>query len=90
MDHATVNLARSRDGLTNWEASVENPILRPELESSWNCDAVHKPFVLYDEANERWLLWYNGRCGDLERIGVATLNGDFGRFVKRASPLGAF
>jgi hypothetical protein len=23
----------------------------------------------------QWLLWYNGRHGDLERIGLATLEG---------------
>jgi hypothetical protein len=88
VDHATVNLARSRDGLTNWERSVENPIVAPEpYEDSWNCDAVYKPFALYDEANSQWLLWYNGRCGHLERIGMSSLKGDLsGRFAPRAPP----
>ena len=87
MDHATVNLVRSKDGLTNWQNSLENPIVAPEqAENSWNCDAVYKPYVLYDEATSRWLLWYNGRCGGLERIGVSSLHGDFGRFGDRAKP----
>lgn len=91
MDHATVNLARSRDGLTNWERSVENPIVAPlpaptPEESSWNCDAVYKPFVLFDEVTQQWLVWFNGRCGGLERIGMATLKGRFGKFVRRSPP----
>jgi hypothetical protein len=48
---------------------------------------VYKPFVLFDPANDQWLLWYNGRCGLLERIGVSSLKGDFGQFVKRANPV---
>lgn len=44
VDHATVNLTRSQDGLTNWEPSLANP--EP---GSRNCDAVYKPFALYDE-----------------------------------------
>ena len=80
-----MHLARSRDGLTKWEASVENPIVAPEPEAnSWNCDAVYKPFTLYDQATGQWLMWYNGRCGELERIGMSSLKGDFGTFVKRA------
>ena len=87
MDHATVNLARSKNGLTDWEANVENPIVAPEpAEDSWNCDAVYKPFVLYDDVNKQWLLWYNGRCGGLERIGMSSSKGSFGKFVKRAPP----
>ena len=83
-----MNLARSKDGLTGWEASVENPIVAPDPDpNSWNCDATYKPFALYDEASQQWLLWYNGRCVHLERIGVATLRGiDLGRFVERAGP----
>lgn len=87
MDHATVNLARSKDGLTNWEKSISNPIVAPGSEGSWNCDAVYKPFVLRDNVNGRWLLWYNGRCGEVESIGISSLKGNnFGKFVKRAAP----
>ena len=88
VDHATVNLARSRDGISNWEKSTANPVVAPEpAEGSWNCDAVYKPFVAYDEKNQQWLLWYNGRCGGLERIGVSRLQGkNFGSFEQRAGP----
>src|SRR5271155_5621072 len=91
MDHATVNLARSRDGLTNWERSVENPIVAPlpsqsAEQASWNCDAIYKPFVLFAAVTQQWLMWFNGRCGGLERIGMATLSGGFGNFVPRSLP----
>jgi hypothetical protein len=90
IDHATINLARSKYGLTNWEASVENPIVQPEQRAgSWNCDAVYKPVALYDEAHSQWLLWYNGRCGHMEMIGMSTLKGGLGRFVRRSPHPGA-
>jgi beta-1,2-mannobiose phosphorylase / 1,2-beta-oligomannan phosphorylase len=93
---ATVNLARSKDGLTNWESSLENPIVAPFFETiiwsgreehGWSCDSVYKPFVLYDKKSEQWLLWYNGRCRDWERIGLSTRRGDFGEFVPRSGPV---
>jgi hypothetical protein len=88
VDHATVNLVRSRDGLTNWETSTANPIVVPDpAQDSWNCDAVYKPVVVPDRKNNRWLMWYNGRCGGLERIGMSSLDGNsFGSFVERAGP----
>ena len=88
MDHATVNLARSKDGIKDWERSTSNPIIAPQPgRDSWNCDAVYKPFVAYDEISRQWLMWYNGRCGGLERIGVSYLKADsFGSFVKRNGP----
>jgi beta-1,2-mannobiose phosphorylase / 1,2-beta-oligomannan phosphorylase len=87
---ATINLARSRDGLTNWEKSVENPIVAPRPRvsgepDSWNCHATYKPFVMFDDLTQQWLMWFNGRCYDLERIGMATLKGGFGNFVRRTS-----
>src|SRR5271170_635912 len=68
VDHATVNVVRSTDGIKNWEKSTANPIVAPEpSKDSWNCDAVYKPFVAYDEETGQWLMFYNGRCGGLER-----------------------
>ena len=37
-------------------------------------DAVYKPYVLFD--GKRWLLWYNGRKGGTEQIGVASHEGE--------------
>lgn len=67
IDHAQIGLARSRDGITNWQRHPANPIIRPGL-NKWDHDACYKPFAIFD--GRKWLLWYNGRHGSLEQIGV--------------------
>ena len=74
IDHAQIGLARSRDGVTHWERLKGNPILSPTVDG-WDADACYKPFALYDEATKKWMLWYNGRHGGLEQIGLATKEG---------------
>ncbi|HEY3783581.1 MAG TPA: family 43 glycosylhydrolase [Fimbriimonadaceae bacterium] len=71
IDHAQIGIARSKDGISNWERLKMNPILSPTIDS-WDADACYKPFALYDERTRRWNLWYNGRRGGLEQIGLAT------------------
>ena len=66
--HAQIGLARSRDGLTGWQRHPGNPIIRP-APGTWNQDAVYKPYAILD--GTRWLLWYNGRRGSVEQIGLA-------------------
>ena len=76
---AQIGLARSRDGITNWQRHAANPIIRLGP-GQWDAHACYKPFALFD--GKRWLLWYNGRKGDLEQIGVAMHDGEdlgFGR-----------
>jgi predicted GH43/DUF377 family glycosyl hydrolase len=72
-DTAQVGIARSRDGITGWERHPENPIIAPSR-GQWDGDACYKPFVIFDGA--RWLLWYNGRKGGPEQIGLATHEGE--------------
>lgn len=75
---ARIGIARSRDGVTNWERLPGNPIISPDAQK-WDADACYKPFVLYDETNDCWRLWYNGRRGHVEQIGMAIhKGGDFG------------
>ncbi len=45
-------------------------------EDSWDASACYKPFVIYDAKEKKWRLWYNGRNGNLERIGLAFLEGE--------------
>jgi beta-1,2-mannobiose phosphorylase / 1,2-beta-oligomannan phosphorylase len=71
-DHAQIGIARSRDGIHNWQRHPENPIIRPG-ENKWDHDACYKPYAIFDGA--RWLLWYNGRHGGLEQIGVVLHEG---------------
>lgn len=76
IDTASISLARSRDGLTGWERHPSNPLIAPTHDnSSWISDAVYKPYALFDKSRDLWLLWFNGRCGDIEAIGLATKKG---------------
>jgi predicted GH43/DUF377 family glycosyl hydrolase len=75
IDHAQIGIARSPDGISNWERMKGNPIISPTVDS-WDADACYKPFVIYDEKAKRWLLWYNGRHGGFEQIGMATKSGE--------------
>lgn len=72
VDHAQIGLARSRDGITDWQRHPANPILRCGL-NQWDHDAVYKPYAIYD--GSQWLLWYNGRRGSVEQIGLALHEG---------------
>jgi predicted GH43/DUF377 family glycosyl hydrolase len=72
-DHAQIGLARSKDGITDWQRHRANPIVRPGKDK-WDADAVYKPYALFD--GKRWLLWYNGRRGGVEQIGVAVHDGE--------------
>ena len=70
-EHAAIGIARSKDGVTGWERHRNNPIVSP-TNQGWDSDAVYKPYTIYNGTH--WNLWYNGRKGGLERIGMATLS----------------
>ena len=72
-DHAQIGVARSRDGITGWRRHPANPIIRPGS-GKWDQDAVYKPYAIFD--GRKWLLWYNGRRGGVEQIGLATHEGE--------------
>lgn len=85
-DHAQIGLARSRDGVTNWQRHPANPILWP-AGAAWDGDACYKPYALFDATNDRWMLWYNGRKGSVEQIGLALHDGlDLGFPPQAPSP----
>jgi beta-1,2-mannobiose phosphorylase / 1,2-beta-oligomannan phosphorylase len=69
---AQIGVARSADGITNWRRHPSNPIIRPGLDR-WDHDACYKPYAIFDGG--KWMLWYNGRHGSLEQIGLATHDG---------------
>ncbi len=71
--HAQIGLARSKDGISGWQRHPANPIIRPG-KGRWDADAVYKPFAVFD--GRRWLLWYNGRRGGVEQIGLAVHEGE--------------
>ena len=70
--HAAIGIARSIDGITLWERHPSNPIISSTV-SGFDGDAVYKPFAIFD--GSKWMLWYNGRNGRLEQIGLATFIG---------------
>jgi predicted GH43/DUF377 family glycosyl hydrolase len=72
---AHIGLARSKDGITNWQRHPDNPIILP-TKGSWDEDACYKPLAIYERRANRWLLWYNGRKGSSEQIGLAIHNGE--------------
>jgi predicted GH43/DUF377 family glycosyl hydrolase len=72
-DHAQIGLARSKDGITGWQRHPANPVVRPGR-GRWDADAVYKPYAIFD--GRRWLLWYNGRRGGVEQIGLAIHDGE--------------
>jgi predicted GH43/DUF377 family glycosyl hydrolase len=68
VEHAQIGAARSLDGITGWQRHTANPIIRPG-NNQWDHDACYKPYAIFD--GRRWLLWYNGRHGNVEQIGLA-------------------
>lgn len=73
VDHAQIGLARSRDGVSDWQRHPDNPIIGPGLDGAWDQDAVYKPYAVF--SNDRWYLWYNGRRKRSEQIGLAIHKG---------------
>jgi predicted GH43/DUF377 family glycosyl hydrolase len=73
VDQAQIGLARSRDGISRWERHPANPIISPS-QNQWDHDACYKPFGLFEDHG--WLLWYNGRHGSVEQIGLAIHPGE--------------
>jgi predicted GH43/DUF377 family glycosyl hydrolase len=72
-----VGMARSRDGVTNWERHPNNPILAPGRPCTWNAAMVYKPTALWDERKRRWDVWFNASAvlNAAERIGHAWSDG---------------
>lgn len=66
---AAIGLAWSRDGVTGWVRHPSNPVVSASS-TGWDEDSVYKPSALL-LPGRGWLLWYNGRRGGVEQIGVA-------------------
>jgi hypothetical protein len=61
------------DGITRWKCPPANPIIRAG-ENKWDHDSHCRPFAIF--VGQRWLLWYNGRHGDLGQIGLVIRKGE--------------
>ena len=71
-DHAQIGVARSKDGITDWQRHRANPIVRPG-KNQWDHDAVYKPYAIFAGNNGRY--GDNGRKGGVEQIGLALHEG---------------
>jgi predicted GH43/DUF377 family glycosyl hydrolase len=65
---AQIGMAKSPDGIGNWTRYEGNQIIFP-TPGGWDASACYKPFAIQEK--DRWMLWYNGRNGSLEQIGLA-------------------
>ena len=73
MYYAQIGMARSKDGITNWERYKGNPIIFPG--EGWDMHSTYKPYPVPDPENNRWILYYNGRRYDQEQMGMAIHEG---------------
>jgi beta-1,2-mannobiose phosphorylase / 1,2-beta-oligomannan phosphorylase len=71
-EKSCVGLARSRDGVTDWQRALGNPVILPGVSGAWDDCNVYKPFVIRNK--DRWMLYYNAsrRSDRLEQVGLAT------------------
>lgn len=70
---ARICVAQSNNGITGWKKSPLNPLISPD-KGAWDEDACYKPAAYWDDAENKWKVWYNGRRGEEEYIGLATFN----------------
>lgn len=71
---ARICVARSPNGITGWQRHPKNPVISPTA-GGWDADACYKPFAVWNAERNQWLLWYNGRSGAPEYVGLATHEG---------------
>ena len=73
---ACICCACSADGVTGFRRCKHNPLVLP-TPGAWDADACYKPSAVYDATEDTWRIWYNGRRGGAEFIGLAEKQGDF-------------
>ena len=71
---ARIGAAISPDGIRSWKRLKGNPLVEP-VPGEWDSAACYKPSAVWDEENDCWRLWYNGRTGSREYIGMAVHKG---------------
>ena len=76
VDVARICAAWSPDG-DRWERFDGNPLISP-MRGNWDSDAVYKPAALLDRNTGNIRVWYNGRNGSSEKIGLALISASVG------------
>lgn len=64
---ARIFIAKSKDGI-NWKRN-KIPIIYP-TKGKFDSEATYKPAIIYDDENNRYLIYYNGRTENREYIGL--------------------
>lgn len=70
---ARIFVAKSNNGITNWNRNSKTPIISPS-KGKFDSEACYKPSAIWDEENQRWLVYYNGRTEHKEYIGLYIFN----------------
>lgn len=65
----------SEDGI-NWDRKTQKLVIEP-IKNDFDADAVYKPSLIYNEREDKILLYYNGRTGGSEYIGLYTKTGNY-------------
>ena len=73
---ACICCARSDNGVTQFRRCKQNPLVAPTPDT-WDADSCYKPSALFDTLRNEWRIWYNGRHGGMEYIGLACKPGEF-------------
>ena len=71
---ARICAATSPDGITRWRRLEANPLVSSSP-GEWDGEACYKPSVIFEPEHRRWRLWYNGRAGRTEYVGMAVHEG---------------
>jgi predicted GH43/DUF377 family glycosyl hydrolase len=71
---ARILMMKSKDGI-NFDESSKIVITQPDS-SGFDKDATYKPAVVFDDINNRYMLYYNGRTNSSEYIGLYLHNGN--------------
>jgi len=67
---AAIGVAISENGIDGWKRCRANPLVEPDG-TGFDGEACYKPSALYDEKTGLWRVWYNGRKGSDEFVGLA-------------------
>jgi predicted GH43/DUF377 family glycosyl hydrolase len=67
-------IARSRDGVTNWERHPGNPIIVRGTIGEFDVGGVFKPYLIHEEGN--WKMFFTGYRADQLGIGMLLHEGD--------------
>ncbi len=73
---ACICCAYTKDGITDFHRCRLNPLVSPSP-GEWDKDSCYKPSAVFNKEKDEWRIWYNGRSGGNEYIGLASGQGDF-------------